>query len=67
MALREFRTGWDDIPDHLDAIMDFDTRNMSFEEATAMANARMLQKVLDKTVTRMRTEHFRGIHQEVPR
>lgn len=63
MALRQFRTGYQDIPDHLDEIMPADTSNMTFDEAIQAANRRMEAAVIGQAHDDLVKQHFRTLEE----
>lgn len=60
MALVEFRDGVREVPDHLaDLMAAFDTYKMTFEEARAKADQRLVSDLLNKTQQQLISTHLR--------
>lgn len=66
MAIREFRSGMREIPDHLDAIMPTDTSNMTYEQAVDAANKGLERGHIDRVADRIISDHLR-VHGDVRR
>lgn len=59
MAEVEFRTGKQEIPDHLaDLMAGLETQRMTYEEAVDAANRKLVDTHVDKAVDRILKAHF---------
>ena len=59
MARLEFRDGPRFVPDHVEQLMKgIETYRMSYDEAIAVANRRLLSDHVDRAVTKIKRDHF---------
>jgi len=59
MAEVEFRTGIREIPDHLaDMMQGIETARMTYQEAVAAANKKLMATQIDKAMDRVLAGHF---------
>lgn len=67
MAKVEFRDGIQDVPEHVAAILKgIETYQLTYDEAIAQANARMINNHVDRAFSAVRTSHFQA-HGEIRR